>query len=672
MIDKGQVKIVQHPRELPEPGRVKRLYMDHETNSFDRKRPGDNPWGGDRTCGTAATWDDCPVAYYVPVRHEHAWWNIDLEAYQRWHRDLVENCEVWSNQNVRFDAHFSAEDGAVFRGELFDTLNNAKLINSDRGFGGGGYGLDALSSDWLDDDDTSHDQAVQAYLAGAKTKNYADVPADVLGEYAGYDVLKARRLEKYELKKRDEIAAKVKRFPLIWDVEQKLTPVLWDMEQAGVRVDPQELKVKEMVTTYEIIQLQEALHKLTGYPIEPHNTNDCYELIVNRWGLPILGWNDHGEDRDPTPSFDKEALASYINHPDVAASEMMSKAFRLMLYCRKRHTLKSLFLEPFQRYQRDGFMHPQHTQIIRTGRMSCKRPNNQQNSDEAKQLIHPDDDGSAFLSNDASQIEFRLLMHYSEDAEPLEAYARDPDTDFHTWVAGMCQIPRRPAKNVNFCIGYGGGKAKVLSMLAADMTLVGSLGDVVDKLIAEGRLQPEQRRTAFQMLCSERATQVYRQYHDRLPGLKRVTRRAALTCKSTGYVFNEMGRVRHMPERAAWRALNSLTQGLASDIIKNGMVKLSPRYCSWTRERGISLRINNHDQLVWHGEKELMRSPEVVSRIVRELEEVPVPLRVPIRFGAGWSDKNWSDADADGNKLEVRRDNGNVTDQRCEVVQAAG
>jgi DNA polymerase-1 len=672
--DKEMVRLVQRADELPEPpvGGVNRMYMDHETNSFTHKRGGDNPWGGDRICGTALTWDGNPWAYYVPVRHTHAHWNIPLESFQRWHADWIRSHRIWSNQNVKFDAHFSAQEPdpvtggrCLFRGELFDTLNNAKMIDSDRGFGRGGYGLDALFGDWVADEDEEvdvHDQSVQAYLLSLrpKSKNYADVPADILGVYAGLDVHKARRLEMYELAEHDRIVAEQPNFDLIWGIEQRLTPVLFDMEDHGLRVNQQELQVTEFMILTELMQLQEQLHKLTDFPVEPSNSADCFELLCNRYGLPVLSWTEekmNAEGRiikEANPSFDKDALKHYLMHPVVSANELLTKVVTLMMRYRKRHTLLTFFVRPFLLHQVNGIMHPQYNQLIRTGRMSCKRPNSQQNNAESKALIHPDP-GCAYLSTDASQIEFRLMVHYSQDQNVIDAYARDPDTDFHQWVAEMVGIPRKPAKNVNFCIGYGGGKKKVLTMLSSSMDLMGSLGMKVDELITAGRIEQSRRQEAFTALCRMRAEDVYRQYHDTLPGIRRVTDKAAKLAKATGYVFNFMGRRRHMPEKAAWRSFNSLTQGGASDLIKYGMVTMAPRYNDWTRSQGIDLRINVHDDLVWHGEAELMRDPDTVRRIVEPLEAPPVKLRVPIRFAAGWSDKTWAGASSDGGKLTIQR-----------------
>lgn len=651
MIRIGNNFLVEDASELPDCSHKDVLYLDVETNSFDPTTGGLNPWKGHRIAGVAVTYDDCPYAWYVPVRHEDKRWNIDESSFKRWLHDTVSTCKLWVNHNVKFDAHFCAADGAVFQGRLFCTLVMAKLINSDRGVGGG-YGLDALSADWLGVNIDAHDQAVQAYLGGIrlprnkKAKNYALVPADIMGPYACQDVLTTRALYKYELKKHAEYLVETPTFDLIWNIEQRLTPVLYDMEVHGLSVNAQELMVSEYVIRNKLILLHETMESLAGRTIDPTSNSSCFDILCNAHGLPVLGWTEEGE-----PSFDKEALTSYLLHPKVERESNLNVLVTKILEYRKLNTLLTFFVEPFQQHAVDGIMHPEYNQLVRTGRMSCKRPNAQQNSKASKALIHPRA-GKAYLCCDASQIEFRLMAMYAGDEAVLQAYAQDPDTDFHSWVAKMCGIPRKPAKNVNFCIGYGGGKKKVLAQLSANMDLMGVLKDAVDKMIVEGKIASSQRDQVFDEMCRMRAENVYDDYHATLPGIRKITDRAAKLILKTGYVVNKYGRRRYLPAKAAWRGFNSLTQGLASDIIKGGMVALAPRYNEKMRRAGIDMCINVHDEITFEGDAALMRAPETVSYCVSHLERPLVPLGVPIRFSHAVSNTCWADADSD--KVEAR------------------
>jgi DNA polymerase I-like protein with 3'-5' exonuclease and polymerase domains len=634
---------------LPDLTSAKVKYLDFETQSFCWHRGGNFSYGGDRIAGAAITVDDVPGAWYVPVRHADSLWNVPEENFRRWLKAHVETPGDWVNHNAKFDAHFAAEEGALFGGRLIDTLTLSKLIDSDRDFGKGGYGLDALSSDWLDEDIDDHDQRVQAYLKSLgkrdrkECRNYAEVPADIMGEYACQDVMTVRNLWANLQRRRDPMLERV------WNTEILLTPVLFDMERAGLPVDVNELRAKEFQTRAEIAILQEMIHKDVGFAIEPWNTSDCYELLVNHFGLPVLAYTEAGN-----PSFDADALTSYAGHPDVVSDDRRRRVLKMMARCRDRNTLLTLFITKFQQFAVNGLMHSDYNQNVRTGRMSCKRPNAQQNSEDAKELIHPME-GCAFLSCDASQIEFRLIVHYIEDQKAIRAYAENPDTDFHTLVAGWCGIPRKPAKNVNFAMGYGGGKGKITKMLAGNMDIVGALGATADLMIAEGKVDASMRKQTFDALCQKRAEDVYDLYHRMLPTLKTTTYSAARVCKSRGFVFNSYGRIRRMPEKAAWRALNNLTQSAAADVLKERTVAIAPRYNSYVRGLGLDIRAQVHDEDLFHGPVEVTSDPTVQARIVRSLEDTAVKFLVPIRFDCKWSDKNWAIASSDGAKVKVDR-----------------
>jgi len=370
--------------------------------------------------------------------------------------------------------------------------------------------------------------------------------------------------------------------------------------------------------------------------------------LCNKYGLPVLGFTDKRE-----PSFDKETMISYQVHPTVKESEELSTIVSKIRRYRHLHTLRSFFIVPYREHEVNGIMHPNYNQVLRTGRLSCRRPNAQQLSTEAKLLIHPLL-GCVFVRYDYSQIEFRLIVHYIKDERAIAAYLGDPNTDFHQWVADMCGIPRRPAKNVNFCIGYGGGREKVVSMLAANMELVGYLGTVVDKLVAEGKIADGQRKQAFELLCKRKGERVYRNYHDMLPGLRSTTTRAARTLEARGYVYNAYGRQRYLPLKASYRAFNTIMQSCAADVIKERTVAFAPRYNSDVRNYGVSIAASVHDETLINVPTEVAKDRKVLKRFAEIFEDTAVKFRVPILTSCGVADTNWADASSDDNEIDLR------------------
>ena len=635
-------RLVQSTAELPDLSRVKRLYLDLETTSGDPQKTSLNPWKNCAVLGVSATADDAPGAWYVPMRHHDPRWNLPLEVAQRWLRATLSSAHTWVNHNVKYDAHCARLDGAPFEGELVCTVVASKLIDSDRIYRGG-YGLSALSKYWLEEDISRYEEALAPYL-GKRNKDYGAIPGDILGEYSCQDVLTNRRLDAYIRRRMPE------QCQAVWRTEVLLTPVLIDIEVAGLLVDPSELRAKEYVLMHKMLKLEQSIHERTGAAIRPHVNDDCYDLLCNRYGLPTLGYTDKGD-----PSFDKATMQSYAQYPLVKESPELLATVQDILAYRKLNTLLTFFVRPYQELQVGGLLHPNFNQSVRTGRMSCTDPNAQQLSkgeDGAKALVHPGE-GEGFMSWDYSQVEFRLMVHYIHDVAAIQAYANDPDTDFHQWVADMCGIKRRPAKNVNFAMGYGASKGRVLKMLRADMDLVGDLMPRAREMAASSG--GDEVRW-FQVLSERRAEAVYNTYHRRLPGIKRSSYKAADRARSRGYVFNLYGRHRHMSESDAYHAFNAVVQSCAADLMKERTVAVAPRYNARIRGLGVKIVALVHDELLMRAPTEVIRDPTAQRYIAEELERVSVALDVPIRVGLGVSDRSWSEACSDKAVVKINRE----------------
>lgn len=610
--------ILQPGDDLP-PTTDGRVFLDAETTSFDRNVRALDPWKGHRVAGVGYALDDDGPAWYLPIRHRDS--NLDLETVRRWLSDVMRRTSSWCNHNVKFDAHFLAADGVEPPTAVEDTLTLAKVVDSSRM----SYTLDQLGRDLLGEGKT--DDQLDAWIKGARTKNWGDAPVDLLGAHCCRDVMMNRALLRRLAR---DLPSDCER---IWQLERKVTLVLYDVERTGLRVDVRELKVTALRIMAELLGLEEDLAELAGFAMNPGSNDDCYAALCTSNGLPVMGRTDAGD-----PSFDVEALQHYARLPQVSEDPRLSRLVESIAAHREKATLLHLFVEPYLDLQVDGVLHPSYNQAVRTGRMSCSRPNAQQLSSEAKRLVHPAP-GCAFLGCDYSQIEFRILVHYMNNPEAVEAYARDPSTDYHAWVAQLCGIPRRPAKNVNFAMGYGAGRPKVVRMLAQEPELVHDLMLRIDEAIASGRLAPESRKTAFDAACQRRGQEVYRLYHARLPELRRVSRQATRNAEHRGYVFNAYGRRRHLSRRDAWRALNTVSQGLAADIMKDRLVATAPRYCRETR--GLQQCAVVHDEVLFHGPSDELRAAQ--PWIVQTLEHPECSLRVPIRAEAKWSARSWGE-----------------------------
>lgn len=621
------VFMVESVEELPKVF-CKELFLDVETTSFNPKRGGDNPWGGDRICGLSVTWDDHPEVYYVPVRHDGLFVNIDVDGFRAWLARTLADAPEWINHSVKFDAHLCLADGAEPSKRLIDTLVLAKIHDTDRMQ----YGLKVLMKDWLDMPPDERDD-VERYLKSVKSKNFGDVPPDILGRYAAKDVIANRAL--YRMLQREKYDGAP------WEHEIALTSVLLRIERHGFSIDKLEVKKELARTSKKIIDLASKIAELTGREYSGSSTW-IYDLLVNVNGLPILLFND----KTGRPTFNKRALKMYES---VCSGELLS-VVKAIAELRIEDQYRGLFLEPFLELSKDGRIHPSYNQLVRTGRMSCRNPNIQQQNKRSKKLLHPDP-GRCFISCDYSQIEFRLIAHYSRDEDVIRAYNEDPDTDFHDLVTSIIYgIPiekvtkalRKKGKTINFGMGYGMGKRKLLMTLMSDPDII---AEVTAELDAEGVLEPELRKSEFDQRCEARALDVYSKYHERMPGIHNVSRSASDVCKRRGFVFNPYGRRRHLPVKFARKAFNSIVQGGAMDIIKEAMVRCDQD--EYLQERDVYIVANVHDEIVFSAPVERMLDKDLHDHIVRILESPSVAFRVPIRVGLGVSAKSWAEAAGD-------------------------
>lgn len=634
----GGHRLIQSVDELPNLKGAKELFLDTETTSFGRSKMANYPYKGDRICGVAILVDNQETGYYVPVRHNDGKWNLPLEPVRKWLKDVVSSSEQWINHNVNFDAHFLLAEGITPPARLICTLTLAKVHDSDRFK----YDLKTLARDWLGMPPDEQDR-VLAFLKGMRSNDFADVPADILGEYAIGDVVRNRELWWYLVKQRPE---QVKG---IWDIETQLTSLLFEMERDGLKSDPLILKKERLRCLQTMIRVSEEIKTITGQ--EFVNSNDhIFDILVTQHGLPILALTenskDEGEDEEEesetNASFDKSALALYKVHPQVTSDPKMIRLIDLITEYRKDAQFEALFLRPYlELLDSDNRLHPSYNQIVRTGRMSCRRPNGQQLNERAKRLIIPSP-GNAFMSYDASQIEFRMIVHYINDKDAIDAYIKDPTTDFHQWMADQCHIKRKPGKTLNFAAGYGAGKARVTSALAKDPDVMDEIGALVNEEVAKGLLVESEKGERYRKLCAKRAEDIYTMYHERFPSLKRTSYHCANVAKIRGYVFNAFGRRRHLPAKFAHKAFNSIIQGGAMDYIKERMVAIQP-LC---RLHGVRIVANVHDEILFEGPIPTVSDPKVQEEFKKFLEVQPVAFRVPFLWEGGWSSKNWAEASA--------------------------
>lgn len=644
---KNNTWMIETVDELPNFFGAETIYLDFETSSGNPKLDSLNPWHNCKVHGFAITVDDVPEAYYIP----YSSFNEEDKARIRvWLAAILMGCNQWINQNIKYDAHVCTNDlGINHTCWLVCTLTLSKIIDSDR-IMRGGYGLDALSLSWLGEDISEYYNALLPYLKD--NKDFGRIPHDIIAPYNGQDILTTRRLVKYINSKCPEQCYGV------WDTEIELTRNLWQMERNGLPIhDVKELKLEQFKILNRLCKIDDELTKLVGFSFNPASPDQVYEVLCVHYGLPIIAYTKNQDTGEFTnnASFDKHALKAYGARPDAPKD-----VIKLVEEFRELSQYINLFVGPWQSmavFSIDDqiyYLHSTYNQAVRTGRMSCSEPNAQQLSKRAKKLIKPRK-GYAFISIDYSQIEFRFIVHYIEDIKAIQAYCENPDTDFHILVAGWCEIPRQPAKGVNFGIAFGEGKKKLIKQLAANPELCLLILNKVKVMVESGEILPEQAVEVFSLLSTKKGEEVYNKYHDTFPSLKPTMKAAESSLKQRyskdeglGYVFNMYGRRRHLPYDKAYRAFNTLNQSSAADLMKERLNAA----CRMIDGLDIRLIACVHDEILFEAPIEIANNPQTIRDLVLLLENPPIKLRVPIRCSVGISEKSWYDASTKGEDMQ--------------------
>lgn len=620
LICSNGVCIVETEEELPQLDGLQ-LFLDLETTSRDPEKDSLNPWFDCWIAGICVAVDQSAV-FYIPVGH-HLGRNINQVAVYDWLIDLMKRIPEWVNHNLKYDAHvIENQTGYRYQGRMVDTVVLARLLNSDLM----SHSLDNLMKEWLPDVAGKAGDVLSPYLI--KNKDFGRIPIDILGFYGGQDVVCNRRLFKFIMDTMPPECA------YLVEVEIAVTSILYDIERLGMRTTPALLQAMNIYYIQALFKIEHEILEKTGYNIRPHVNDDCYDLLHNGYNLPVIKWTQDDEGNDLNPSFAKDVLQNYLAVPG-APTEIIN----LLLQYREMNTFRNLFLETYLRLNVNGVLHPDMNQTVRTGRMSVRRPNNQQLNKNAKKLILPDP-GCSFLSVDYSQIEFRLIVHYIQNEAAIRAYNENPDTDFHQWVADMCRIRRRPAKTVNFCMGYGGGRKRLVSILAKEPELVAGLKTKIEAL----GLPQAEMMVRFEASAIAQGENIYEMYHKQLPSLKPTSRKAEMLCRQRGYVRNLFGRRRYLDNKRCHISFNALNQSTAADIMKSRLVHVW-KIC---KRLGIRIAAVVHDEILFHGPTDIIESQETIAELIECLESptvVPeIQLSIPLRCTYGTSSKSWYEA----------------------------
>jgi DNA polymerase I len=549
-------------------------------------------------------------AYYIPVRAPAGEPQLDPALVRDALRPLLENPQIAKiGQNLKYDIVVLRSAGIRVRGTFFDTMVADYLLDP----GERNHSLDDLAKRYLGHTTIK----IKELIGTGKTQKRMDqVPVSLVTAYAAEDAeLPVRLAEILRGRLGDEGLA-----TLFDDLEMPLIDVLAEMEFHGIKVDRQKLADLGERFARRMTELEAEIYALAGGEFNINSRQQLGKILFTDLGLP------KGKTTKTGASTDAGVLEGLARQHALPAK---------IIEYRQYGKLRSTYVDALI-----GLVHPQtgrvHTSfkqdVAATGRLSSTEPNLQNipvRTDEGREIRGAFTAGEAgwkLITADYSQIELRVLAHFSGDEALQRAFAADED--IHAMVASevygvplheMTRELRRGAKAVNFGVIYGQSSFGLAKSLDIDQT---------------------------------QAAEFIAAYFARYPGVEDFMQRTLAECRKKGYVSTILGRKRtvqgvrdilslgdsrhprNLPERIA---INTVIQGSAADLIKIAMLRVHGRMQRENHRARLLLQI--HDELVFEApSEEVDRLGMLVRQEMESVERLSVPLKVDVKVGDNWAD----------------------------------
>ena len=508
--------------------------------------------------GISLSWNE-HQSYYLPLRGPAGSRLLDPQTTLETLRPVLEDPAIGKvGQNLKYDRIVLRGAGIDLQGSAFDTMVASYLLDA----GQRNHNLDFLAKRYLHHTTIKIEELIGS---GKHQKRMDEVPIPQITDYAAEDALVPVRLQPL-LAKRLELDELV---PLFRDVEMPLIDVLVELEYNGIKIDVARLAQLSRSYGEEMQRLEQEIYALAGRQFNIASPRQLQDVLFVEQKLPVLR-----RTAKSGPSTDADVLEELaLNHP------LPAKIVDYRQYAKLKGTYVDAL--PGMVNPRTGRVHASFNQVVTaTGRLSSHDPNLQnipvrtEAGRGIRSAFVPGEPGWTLVAADYSQIELRVLAHYTGDERLLEAFQRDED--IHALVAAQVNhVPleqvtgdmRRQAKIVNFGTIYGQGALALSKQLGID------------------------RQTAAGFIES---------YFQTYPGIERFLVESLAECRRQGYVTTilgrrraiegvrpDAGRSRNLAERTA---VNTIIQGSAADLMKLAMIAVYRRLKRRTIPPGCSCR----------------------------------------------------------------------------------
>ena len=566
--------------------------------AFDTETTGLNPHT-DSLVGFSFSMDG-KNGYYVPLSHNYlgVGEQVSKEAAKAAIQAIFNSKVI--GHNLKFDLHFVSRFLEVERLPLYaDTIIMAWLSDSNRSLSMDNLSLSLLNHEMIHFKDTVK-----------RGENFSSVAIEDACKYAGEDAYITYRL--YEVL-REQLLLKGGNTTLdeAFNVEFPFIGTLLGMEKAGIAVDIGVLETFKIEVSNELSTLTEKIHATCGTVFNLNSPKQLGVILFETLGLP------HGKKTKTGYSTDESVLEGLRHEHEVVSS---------LLQYREYHKLYSTYIEPLIALAKLDKHSRVYTSFVQTGtatgRLSSKNPNLQNIPVKTalgmrirEAFVAPE--GKKLIGIDYSQMELRLLAHFTEDKVLVDAFNNNLDIHTQTAISLFGEedaaSKRNVAKTVNFGLLYGMGAKKLSDTLG---------------------------------ISSKEAKEIIEKYFVTFPSVKGYFSAIVEQAKEMGYVETLLGRRRYFDFanatpmlKAAYEreAVNAVFQGSASDLIKLSMNAIDKRI----REEGLRAKmlLQIHDELIFEVDEDVadILAVEFVE-MMEKIMQLKIPLKTSMHVGNHWGE----------------------------------
>lgn len=535
-------------------------------------------------------------AYYVPIAHSYLGVGNQISKEAAVQAIVQLNRHKLVLQNFKYDFEIIKNNFDLELKLYADTMILSWLLDTNEK-----VGLDYQVNKYFNHKMIAFKDVVK------KGENFSNVDISNACDYAAEDALMTLKLFNKQLELFEERDAQ-ELLKLAFDLEFDFIYVLANMESNGIKIDVNLLKDLKETNSIYIQELTSKIYEASGVEFNINSPKQLGVVLFETLGLTATKKTKTGY------STDEAVLSSLYDAHNVIP---------LLLSYREAYKLQSTYIEPLLELGLKNEDNRIHTSFLHTGtatgRLSSKNPNLQNipvKSEAGSQIRSAfiPEDGFTLVGIDYSQIELRLLAHFSGDEALVDAFNNDLDIHYQTAVKifgeDEAKDKRSIAKSINFGLLYGMGSKK--------------LGDTLG-------------------ISSKDAKNYIESYFKAFKSVKDYLKSIEDFAHINGYIKTLLNRKRlfdfqnaNAMVKAAYlrEAVNTMFQGSAADLIKLSMVEIHKKY---KNNNNVRMLLQIHDELIFEIKE------DIADEIIKELKEIMenvyklnIPLKVSIARGNSW------------------------------------